>query len=110
MKVPVRTKGRNNTYDANGIYFGNCIIVLKGSRITNKSSDKISPVAASIRNNPEYVSEEMVLLQNVEFSSASIAAAFVTGNISNGLRVWKLQDGRNLGCLKQNKKIIENFE
>ena len=41
------------------------------------------------------------------FRSASTAASFVTGNISNGMRVWKLESGKTLGSAINNEASSE---
>ena len=96
MKVKVIAKGKQNSYYANGIYDGKGVIVLKGSSISSKVAKKIQPIVAKVRNNPEIVSKDMILLQDINFRSASTAASFVTGNISNGKRVWRTENGIKL--------------
>ena len=47
------------------------------------------------------MSSDFTLLKDVPFRSASTAATFVTGNISNGMRVWKVSPGKDLGKYKE---------
>ena len=78
----------NGRYYAKARYKNGQVTVLKGSIISNNVSHKIQPVVLKIRNNKELV-EGNILLQDIVFRSPSTAASFVTGNISNGNRVWK---------------------
>ena len=103
MKISVFMKGRMNSYDALGIFDGKGITVLKGSRISEKVAVKINPIVIKKRNDSNIVSKDFVVLQDVYFRSSSTAAAFVSGNISNGLRVWKVAPGKDLGKFKEEK-------
>ena len=42
--------------------------------------------------------------EDVSFRSPSTAAAFVSGNVSNGFRVWKVEKSIDLGKYRENKK------
>lgn len=42
-----------------------------------------------------------VLSENVTFKSPSTAANFITGGSSNGMRLWKTEDGIAIGDLKE---------
>lgn len=99
MKIEVSAKGKRNQYEAHGIYDGKGLIVLKGSRIAPTMVGKMNPIIIELRNRKDTVNEEYILQRDVQFRSASTAASFITGNISNGMRVWKLEDGKKLGSL-----------
>lgn len=99
--LKVYTKGRNGKYAAEGLYEEGKFTVLRGSHISASCVKKLNPVALRIRADAETVSEQMELLKDVSFKSASTAASFVTGNISNGMRVWKLENGSTLGNYKK---------
>jgi len=101
MEVKVFTKGKTNNYDARGIYDGKGITVLKGSKISDKAVEKLNPVVLKKRNDSSIVSSDWRLLEDVWFRSPSTAATFVSGNISNGLRVWKVDKGVDLGNYKE---------
>ena len=89
MDIHVFTNGRNGRYSANGIFNGKNLVVLEGSRISKTTGG----------NDPKIVSPDCIVLADISFKSASTAAAFVTGNISNGMRVWKLDSGKALGSI-----------
>ena len=74
MEIEVIAKGRNMRYDAVGIYDGKGLTVLKGSRISATVASKMNPVTA---------------------------ASFVTGSIANGMRVWRLKDGKPLSSMSE---------
>ena len=105
MEIHVFTNGRNGRYSANGIFNGKNLVVLQGSRISRTTGAKVNPIVEELRNDPKIVSSDFVVLADISFKSASTAAAFVTGNISNGMRVWKLDSGKSLGSiLGENKE------
>lgn len=101
MEIEVTATGRNMRYDAVGLYDGKGLIVLKGSRISATVGSKINPVVVKLRDKKDVVSHDFVLQRDVTFRSASTAASFVTGNIANGMRVWKLKDGKPLGSAQE---------
>ena len=96
MNVIVFAKGRNNSYDATGIFDGQNLTVKKDSVISNTIAAKINPIVSRLRSDKSVVSPEYIVLKDITFSSASTAANFVTGNISNGMRVWKIAPQKNL--------------
>lgn len=99
MEIQVYAKGRNQRYCAKGIFDGKRLQVLQGSKISSSIGAKITPIVDKIRNNPKLVSTDYIVLDDISFRSASTAASFVTGNISNGMRIWKLDSGRPLGTV-----------
>ena len=80
--------------------------VLKTKQIV-KAGGKIHPTfngqesVKRIQGNEKSWIKKEILLSDVEFSSASAAAQFINGNISNGLRVWKVY-GMPLGQFLKN--------
>ena len=101
MEIEVIAKGRNMRYDAVGTYDGKGLTVLKGSRISATVASKMNPVAVKLRARKDTVDDGFVLQRDVTFRSASTAASFVTGSIANGMRVWKLKDGKPLSNLQE---------
>ena len=59
----------------------------------------MNPVAVKLRERKDTV-DNFVLQKDVTFRSSSTAASFVTGSIANGMRVWKLKDGKPLGSIQ----------
>lgn len=98
MELKVTAKGRGSNYEATGIFDGKGLTVLKGSKISDTVGAKTNPIAIKLRTQKDTVNN-FILQKNVSFRSPSTAASFVTGNIANGMRVWKLEDGRPLGSL-----------
>ena len=76
MAIKVYAKGRSDAYEAFGVFDGKKLTVKKGSRISEKKSDKIQPIVTSLRNDTSVVSSEYILLKDVTFRSPSTAASF----------------------------------
>lgn len=103
MEYQVYTIGKIRNYNAKGIYDGKHLTVLAGSKIADTIGKHIHPVARKLRNDPKIVSDEFILRKDITFRSASTAANFVTGNMTNGLLYWKLEDGSPLITIKETK-------
>ena len=108
MDIRVLTNGRNGLYCTYGIFDGKKLKVLQVSRISNSVRAKVNPIVEELRKNPKLVSQDYVVLEDIMFRSASTAASFVTGNISNGMRVWKLESGKTLGSAINNEASSES--
>ncbi len=100
MNVEIFAKGRNG-YDAIGYFDGKGVTVKKGSILCKTTATNVNPIVIKLRNDRSIVSADFVLLKDVAFRSASTAANFVTGNISNGMRVWKVSHRKDLGKFKE---------
>lgn len=100
MNLEVYTKGRLNNYNATGVFDGKGLIVKKGSRVSEKVADNVNPIVFKMRD--KMVSSDFITKEDVAFRSPSTAAAFVSGNVSNGFRVWKVEPGVDLGKYKEN--------
>lgn len=70
-------------------------VVLKGSIISPLVKDVVSDKVKNRRKSVK-ISEDWVLLEDVDFSSPSGAGEFVTGTTCNGWRAWKNKDGVEL--------------
>lgn len=101
MNIDVYARGRNNAYEAIGVFDGKGITVKKGSRISQDVSAKIQPVVTKLRKDKTIVDDKFILLQDVSFRSASTAASFVSGTISNGLIKWRDENGFTLKALQE---------
>ena len=101
MEIEVIAKGRKMRYDAEGVYDGKGVRVLKGSRISATVASKMNPIAMKLRGRRDVVSDDFILQRDVSFRSPSTAASFVTGSIVNGMKVWKLTDGRTLSSIQK---------
>ena len=105
MEIKVYAKTRDGIAKASAIYTGEKTIVLAGSKVktTLAKSVKSGKYVRQYLNDSAYVSADGVVMNDCSFNSPSIAAMFVTGNTSNGYRVWKTVDGKTLGdFLKEN--------
>ena len=100
MNVKVYTQGRNG-YDAKGVFDGKGVTVKKGSQLSKTVASKVNPIVIRLRSDRKTVSEEYILLKDVTFRSASTAATFVKENVSNGMRVWKVESGKDLGKYRE---------
>jgi len=93
-----------------GIPSSNGFIVLKGSEMATSTVNSMQKSLLNIRkkliddkiviNNQE----KLVFNQDYEFSSPSTAAAIVMGRNANGLKEWKLKNGKTLKEFETNEK------
>lgn len=99
MNVEVYTKGRLNNYEAYGIFDGKGLVVKKGSKVSEKVAKNVNPIVIKMRE--KVLQGDFTTKEDVQFRSPSTAAAFVTGNVSNGFRVWKVEQSVDLGMYKE---------
>lgn len=73
-------------------------ILHKGSNISpniaTSPSFRGAKTIEKLRN--QYKIENGILMENIQFKSSSSAANFVTGNSSNGLILWRDENGKTL--------------
>lgn len=100
--IHIEMQTRDKKAYAQGFYTTDKTIVLAGGKI--HPSFKGNKRVQEKRANREYVNPDGVIIKDCEFASPSEAAQFVNGNISNGLRVWKV-DGINLGIYLKDKGL-----
>lgn len=96
MILDIYTIARDRTlYNAEAKYEDGKVVVKKGSKINLNSTELFNPPIGvkETRGDREKVDANGILLQNIEFSSLSTAATFVTGRVSNGMICWKTKDG-----------------
>lgn len=91
-------KNENNEFNAEGVYLNNNhFIIFKGSKIRDKEpTNGTASFVIKLREENKDKYENFILKEDIEFTSPSLAAAFVYGQNSNGRTNWKLQDGTNL--------------
>ncbi|NLI62970.1 MAG: GIY-YIG nuclease family protein [Methanosarcinaceae archaeon] len=82
---------------------GNAFLVLKNSQIDLDTTDSLSSKIIKKRNEVK-ISENGVLMEDVEFTSASTSAKFVIGSNVNGKDYWKDKTGRTLNEIERSKK------
>ncbi len=98
-------KSKRNTHYAVAEYDGRKLTVLPESRINSKLSFMgMSETIKSMRNNPDLVSPEGVVLKKISFSSPSSAAQFVTGRSVNGYISWRIDDKISLKDYRANNQ------
>ena len=103
MKVILKSK--KDTHYAEGEYDGQRVTILPDSKInTTLSYAAMSEKIKLIRNNPEYVSAEGIILKEIEFGSPSTAAQFVTGRSVNGYISWRIDDKISLKDYREKNK------
>lgn len=95
MRIDISMDTRDGKAYAKGVYKDGKVTVLRGGKISASYNGNSESILA-LRKNAEYVDQEGVIIKDCDFSSASAAAQFVNGNISNGMRVWKVR-GQTLG-------------
>lgn len=106
MELLVKTIGRDKQYIAEGVFLDQSFIVKKGSKVAEfKAIKQVPEYVRDMRNDKSIVSDDKFILKDCKFTSASHAALFVTGNVSNGLRVWKTEDGKYLRDSVKNQSL-----
>ena len=107
MKTEIYLTAKDGSYNAQAIYDSTGeITVKKGSHIRMQFAAHIrgGKTAKKYRENPAYVNEEGVTLQDCKFTSPSTAAQFVMGSSTNGWTAWHIDKKTNL------KQYIERTE
>lgn len=95
MKKKIYAKGRS--YYAEGFFKeDNSVILCKGSSICPNSSSSLSEKMKKLRENKEFISSDFEVLKDISFNSASTAATYVTGTMSNGYKVWRYDGTKQL--------------
>lgn len=90
MEIKMHMATRDGKAYAEGIYRDGIIIVKAGGKISELF--KGGKTAKKYREDRNIVDENGNILVDCEFNSPSTAAQFVNGNISNGHRVWKVDN------------------
>ena len=99
MEIYMYSNRTGDPYNAKGVYKNGKVVVFKGSKIALELKNNFRPyaVVVQLRNDPKVVDENGIVLSDVEFSSPSGAAQFVSGRSTDGLISWKISRGV---CLK----------
>ena len=90
---------RDRKCDAKGFYDTSGFTVLKGSKVSDKSTDSLSWRDKRAKMIEEYTDKKngvLILKEDVTFSSPSKAADFCLGSSSNGWISWKTENGQTL--------------
>ncbi len=98
MNIKVYLLTRDNECDAVGIYNGESLKVLKGSKIRSTFAEHVKggKTAKRYREDSSMVDCNNILLQDCVFRSPSTAAQFVTGASVNGLLSWHIDKKTSL--------------
>ena len=105
MKIVLSAKTRDGVASAKAEYDSGKTVVLAGSKVKTNLAKSIKggKFVRRYLDDESFISSDGLVLRDCEFNSPSIAAMLVTGNASNGYRVWKTEDGKTLGdFLKEN--------
>ncbi len=97
--MKILLQGRNNNYCAIGDYelTDGSVIVFKNSIVSKKISvSKTFRGVDSVKRLRNLYVKSNKTTQDIRFKSSSTAANFITGNSTNGLRVWKTEEGITL--------------
>ena len=111
MSLTLFLRTRGKPFHAEAEYDGSVMIVKKGAIVNTNLSGHIrgGTKSRSYLNNPEFVNENGLVLENCVFKSPSTAAQFVNGNSTNGLLAWKTREGIPLkDILNPEKKYNDN--
>jgi len=104
MKVFLSSKKK--AFSATGEYnpSTNEVTVKKGSILSASiSGSQTFRSRKSVEKQREGIVKNNVLQKDMSFNSPSSAANFVTGSSTNGIRVWKTQDGKTIKELLEEK-------
>ena len=72
-------------------------IVKKGSRVSSTIQHSATFNQSNhIERKRQDTVTDLITNQDITFKSPSAAASFVTGNSSNGMKAWRLEDGQHL--------------
>ena len=97
MKLELHTISRDKKlYNATATYTDGRVIVRKKSIINIHPGEGFKPSReiVNLLSQADLIDKNGILQQDVEFSSLSTAASFVTGRVANGTMVWKTEDGK----------------
>ena len=95
--------------EARGLITSEGFVLLAGSDVKNKASEKsISKSVMSLRNKcfESGIIKDFKTVEDIIISSSSYAAQFVLGNSVSGPKIWKNKDGLTLRELEE--KEAEN--
>ncbi len=107
MKTEIYLIAKDGSYNAQATYDSNGeITVKKGTRIRTQFASHVrgGKTAKKYREDPSYVNEDGITLQDCKFTSPSTAAQFVMGSSVNGWTAWHIDKKTNL------KQYIEKSE
>ena len=108
IKVFMKNQKGSSEYNAIAEFYGDKIIVLKGSKINSKvASSKtfhLNAMAKDKRADKSLFSKDYILLKDVEFNSASTAGQFVCGYSVSGLTSWRDKDKNTLKSILKGDK------
>ena len=108
IEVFMKNQRGSSEYNAIAEYYGDRIVVLKGSKINSKvASSKtfnLNAIAKAKREDKNLFSKDYVLLKDVEFNSASTAGQFVCGYSVSGLTSWRDKNKNTLKDILKGEK------
>lgn len=100
ITVFMKNQKGSSEYNAKAEYYGDKIVVLKGSKINSKvassSTFKLNSFAQSAREDKNNYDKRFILTKDIEFSSPSTAGQFVCGYSVSGMTAWRDTNKRTL--------------
>lgn len=98
MDIYMYSNRTSDTYNAKGVYNEGKVTVLKGSKIALCLKNNFRPyvVVKKYREDSTFVDKNGIVLKDIEFSSPSGAAQFVSGRSTDGWLSWKIKRGVSL--------------
>lgn len=90
-------KSKQGKFDAKGEATEDKFILFKGSRVSEELGETAGKLVTNLRKKDGVLDSKNVVKKDLELSSSSIAAQFVCGHSTNGLRAWKTENGKQLG-------------
>lgn len=103
MKLVLQSRKKEHYAEAD--YSAGKIIVLKGSKINkNMKYPRMSFEARRAREDSSIVDDDGIVTRDIEFSSPSTAAQFVTGRSVNGYISWRTNNDMSLKEYLMNEK------
>ena len=97
-------RGRKGQFDAVADYSNGKFCVLQGSHVSKEYKDNLCSAAKAARLNLDLQEDKQLIIKPVLFKSASAAAQFVSGHMTNGLRAWKLENGSPLSTIEEGNR------
>ena len=102
IAIQVFMSSERSNYNSAGVFDGKGITVLKGSAV----SAKVRISQLDVEKRRRLLTEDMLLIRDVHFSTPDAAAMFVAGRAASGWLEWRLTSGESLSTFKEQKTEI----
>ena len=102
IAIQVFMSSERSNYNAAGVFDGKGITVQKGSAVSAKV--RLSQLDTEKRK--RLLTDDMLLIRDVHFSTPDAAAMFVAGRAASGWLEWRLTSGESLSTFKEQQREI----